>query len=83
MCVSSAQADTSGTAKALVASFQQLGLKFDVDEIEKVRTREAQLKMGVPGAWRRRLCGLGACACSHLSFAQRRTWRVMRITRTG
>ena len=44
------QADTSGTAKALVASFQQLGLKFEVDEIEKVRTPEAQLKMGVPGA---------------------------------
>ena len=50
LSVSAAQADTSGTAKALVASFQQLGLKFEVDEIEKVRTPEAQLKMGVPGA---------------------------------
>jgi hypothetical protein len=47
---SAAQADTSGTAKALVASFQQLGLKFGVDEIVKVRTPEQQLKMGVPGA---------------------------------
>ena len=34
-----------------MASFQQLGLEFEVGEIEKVRTREAQLKMGVPGAW--------------------------------
>ena len=46
-----AKADTSGTAKALVASFQKLGPKFEVDEIVKVRDAEQQLKMGVPGAW--------------------------------
>lgn len=45
-----AQADTSGTAKALVASFQKLGPKFEVDEIVKVRDAEHQREMGVPGA---------------------------------
>lgn len=44
------QADTSGTAKALVASFQRLGPAFEVDQIVKVRDVESQRKMGVPGA---------------------------------
>lgn len=36
----STKADTSGTAKAVVGSFSQLGLDFKVDDIEKVRTAE-------------------------------------------
>ena len=56
-----AQADTSGTAKALVASFQKLGPKFEVDEIVKVRDAEQQLKMGVPGAWWH--CDCLSCLC--------------------
>ena len=41
--------DTSGTAKALVASFQQLGIDFKVDEITKIRDPEVQrAKLGVP-----------------------------------
>jgi 4-hydroxy-tetrahydrodipicolinate reductase len=46
----STKADTSGTAKAVVASFQQLGVDFDVDDIVKVRTPpESMEKMKVPG----------------------------------
>jgi len=45
------KADTSGTAKAIVASFQGMGLDFDVDEIEKVRDEDAMVeRMGVPEA---------------------------------
>eukprot|EP00775_Hariotina_reticulata_P005324 gene5324-5559_t len=41
--------DTSGTAKAIVASFNNLGLNFDVSQIELVRDREQQLdRMKVP-----------------------------------
>jgi dihydrodipicolinate reductase len=42
--------DTSGTAKAVVASLQQLGVKpFDVESIQKVRTEEEQQsRMKVP-----------------------------------
>ncbi len=41
--------DTSGTAKALVASFQQLGIDFSVDQIDKVRDPATQQsEMGVP-----------------------------------
>ena len=46
--------DTSGTAKALVASFQKLGLPFNVEDIEKVRDSAGQRGMGVPGACTRR-----------------------------
>ncbi len=41
--------DTSGTAKALVASFQQLGIDFSVDQIDKVRDPAVQVsEMNVP-----------------------------------
>lgn len=41
--------DTSGTAKAVVASFQRLGLDFGVDAIRKVRDPETQrAELGVP-----------------------------------
>merc|ERR1719313_1115894 len=42
------KADTSGTAKDMVSSFQGLGLKFDVEEIKKVRDEKEQLAFGVP-----------------------------------
>lgn len=45
----SSKADTSGTAKAVVGSFNQLGVEpFSVDSIQKVRDPEEQKKMGVP-----------------------------------
>merc|ERR1712217_66329 len=45
----STKADTSGTAKALVDSFNSLGVqKFAVDDIAKVRDPEEQKKIGVP-----------------------------------
>lgn len=41
--------DTSGTAKAIVGSFQKLGLDFTVDQIEMVRDRVTQIDvMKVP-----------------------------------
>lgn len=44
-----AKADTSGTAKAVVASFNKLGLDFPESEIVKVRTEKEQLEeMHVP-----------------------------------
>jgi 4-hydroxy-tetrahydrodipicolinate reductase len=47
----SSKKDTSGTAKAIVASFNRLGLAFDVSQIELVREREQQLSaMHVPEA---------------------------------
>lgn len=43
------KADTSGTAKSVVASFQKLGLPFEVDQIERVRDgTRAVREMGVP-----------------------------------
>lgn len=43
------KADTSGTAKAVVQSFQKMGLDFEERDIEKVRQRENQMfDMGVP-----------------------------------
>lgn len=43
------KADTSGTAKSVVASFQKLGLDFDVHQIDKVRDpQRATAEMGVP-----------------------------------
>jgi 4-hydroxy-tetrahydrodipicolinate reductase len=52
--VTRAQVDTSGTAKALVASFRQLGPAFELQDIMKVRDAPQQRAMGVPGACRRR-----------------------------
>jgi len=43
------KADTSGTAKAIIASLNQLGVDFSVDQVEKVRNEEEQLnRVGVP-----------------------------------
>jgi len=43
------KADTSGTAKAVVASFNRLGLDFSPEEIEKIRDpRVQQEEWGVP-----------------------------------
>ena len=45
----SSKKDTSGTAKAIVASFNDLGCDFDVSDIELVRDVESQTgRMGVP-----------------------------------
>jgi 4-hydroxy-tetrahydrodipicolinate reductase len=45
------KADTSGTAKAVVASFNEMGLDYKVDQIEKVRTESEQMEaMKVPEA---------------------------------
>mmetsp|Transcript_16129 Transcript_16129/g.22278 ORF Transcript_16129/g.22278 Transcript_16129/m.22278 type:complete len:356 (+) Transcript_16129:106-1173(+) len=45
----SSKVDTSGTAKAIVDSFQNLGLDFEVDQIEMVRETEEQMsRMEVP-----------------------------------
>ena len=46
------KADTSGTAKAIVASFQKMGLPFAESDIEMVRDEESQLgRMQVPAAY--------------------------------
>lgn len=43
------KADTSGTAKAMVGYFNQLGIEFDVDHIEMIRDPEIQEKeLGIP-----------------------------------
>lgn len=43
------KADTSGTAKAVVASFNKLGLDYDVDQIEKNRDADRSINdMNVP-----------------------------------
>ena len=45
----SAKVDTSGTAKAIVESFNDLGCGFDIKDVELVRDVPNQLgKMGVP-----------------------------------
>lgn len=45
----STKADTSGTAKAMVGSFNGLGVKpFGVDQINKIRLPEKQKEFGVP-----------------------------------
>lgn len=41
------KADTSGTAKAVVGSFNKMGVDFGVDEIKKVRNPKAQQEMGI------------------------------------
>lgn len=40
--------ETSGTAKAMAAYFNKLGLGFSVDQITKIREPEEQLRLGVP-----------------------------------
>jgi 4-hydroxy-tetrahydrodipicolinate reductase len=40
--------DTSGTARAMVSYFKQLGIIFNEDEIVMYREPEDQIKMGVP-----------------------------------
>ncbi len=42
-----AKEDTSGTAKAMVKSFNDLGIEFSVEDIEKIRSVERQRAMGV------------------------------------
>lgn len=42
------KADTSGTAKAMVASFKDLGLDFQVDQIKMLRDEKSQVDFGVP-----------------------------------
>ncbi len=42
------KADTSGTAKALVANFNALGIPFRVGQIKMIRDPPKQLEMGVP-----------------------------------
>lgn len=42
------KADTSGTAKDMVASFQGLGVDYNVEDIVKVRGDDASVKFGVP-----------------------------------
>jgi len=45
----STKQDTSGTAKDVVSSFNRLGVQpFTVDDIQKIRGPEEQVKMGVP-----------------------------------
>lgn len=46
------KADTSGTAKAIANSFRSMGLPFDDQQIEMVRTEKEQLeRMAVPEAY--------------------------------
>jgi 4-hydroxy-tetrahydrodipicolinate reductase len=42
------KADTSGTAKTMVNYFNSLGVPFSVENIEKIRSPQEQLKMGIP-----------------------------------
>jgi 4-hydroxy-tetrahydrodipicolinate reductase len=42
------KADTSGTAKDVVKSFNRIGLDYDEKDIAKIRDREDQLKLGAP-----------------------------------
>eukprot|EP00933_Yihiella_yeosuensis_P007344 TRINITY_DN112326_c0_g1_i1.p1 TRINITY_DN112326_c0_g1~~TRINITY_DN112326_c0_g1_i1.p1 ORF type:complete len:293 (+),score=73.96 TRINITY_DN112326_c0_g1_i1:45-923(+) len=42
------KADTSGTAKAIVASFNGMGVDFNVDQIKMLRDDDSQKAFGVP-----------------------------------
>jgi len=42
------KADTSGTAKAMIKYFNQMGIDFTEEEIQLVRDKETQLAMGIP-----------------------------------
>ncbi|CAM8892454.1 unnamed protein product [Rhodiola kirilowii] len=45
----SSKLDTSGTAKAFISCFQNLGVSFDMDEVQLIRDPKQQLEMvGVP-----------------------------------
>lgn len=41
----SGKADTSGTAKSVVSSFQKLGLDFDVEHIQKLRNKDDSMQI--------------------------------------
>ena len=43
-----AKADTSGTAKAVVYSFNQMGVDFTEEDIQLIRDPKEQLQMGIP-----------------------------------
>jgi 4-hydroxy-tetrahydrodipicolinate reductase len=43
-----AKSDTSGTAKAMVAYFNQMGIEFSQKEIIKIRDPEKQREIGIP-----------------------------------
>lgn len=46
----SSKVDTSGTAKAVIRSFNELGIPFDVSEVDKVRDpHRSMAEMDVPG----------------------------------
>jgi len=45
------KADTSGTAKAMVAYFNQLGVPFTEDKIQKIRDPEIQQQLGIEQAY--------------------------------
>lgn len=53
----SSKVDTSGTAKAVVKSFQKMGLDFSVSDIAKVRDDAGQRAMGVPAEHLAGACG--------------------------
>lgn len=40
--------DTSGTARAMIENFHKLGMKFDENEIVKIRDPDEQKRIGVP-----------------------------------
>jgi 4-hydroxy-tetrahydrodipicolinate reductase len=42
------KADTSGTAKAMVKYFNQMGLIYNVEQIDKIRDPKEQMTIGVP-----------------------------------
>jgi 4-hydroxy-tetrahydrodipicolinate reductase len=42
------KADTSGTAKAMAGYFNQLGIDFKIEDIEKIRDPELQRELGIP-----------------------------------
>lgn len=42
------KADTSGTAKAMITYFNDLGIPFTKDQIKMIRDSEEQLEMGIP-----------------------------------
>lgn len=44
----SGKKDTSGTAKAMIASFNELGIPFSVSEIKKHRTEDEYIALGIP-----------------------------------
>ena len=44
----SMKADTSGTAKAMVGHFKQMGPEFEMDQIKMLRETEEQKAFGVP-----------------------------------